>query len=418
MADGDGDGDPDLCPKCNKSALDDGKTILCDGVCGRRYHVGCVKLNVTKLKKIIELDGLVMWVCADCKQIWNTLKLVTVPRVRSSRTAMINNHKEVSESVAENVDAILEKVTNIEKVCNNAINQEDIQVLKTEILANIKMEREQSTAPSFSQIIKDQAKNRKDIIHIQPYTSSVIIKPRKVQSAEITKLEVTTQINPTKIGIPIKGIKTISNGGVIISTSDSKAAETLLAEAQEKLNEENYEAYITKPLQPKIKILGVDRQYGESELFEELMMQNHFITEEDNRIKIQYSAQSKKTNKWIITIEVKGNTFRKIMNAGEINVGWTSCKVVEDLYIKQCFSCYGFGHKRQECKRNPICPHCTGEHEGRNCKETTHLCTNCDYVNKKYNGNLESSHSATSDNCQLLRRRKQKCREQTSYDIN
>jgi hypothetical protein len=47
------------------------------------------------------------------------------------------------------------------------------------------------------------------------------------------------------------------------------------------------------------------------------------------------------------------------------------------LQITQCFKCYGYGHRAQQCKSDQKCRKCRGNHETNGCTNNKIECVNC-----------------------------------------
>jgi len=48
------------------------------------------------------------------------------------------------------------------------------------------------------------------------------------------------------------------------------------------------------------------------------------------------------------------------------------------LQITQCFKCYGYGHRAQQCRHEHKCGKCTGTHETNSCTNNKIKCVNCE----------------------------------------
>lgn len=357
------------------------------------------------------------WLCVDCKQLLSDLKLDAKPK--NNTEADLNNVKldKILQKI-ESIEKNCQIIPNIEENCNNIsalAKNEDLINIKTVIVQ--KIDESNQSKVLYSNILKTENwLNTEKNLTTSTYRPGIIIKPKTAQTSEHTKQEIRSKINPTKAGISIHSIKNISKGGVIIKTGDAESTSKLLTEAQNNLNQNEYVAYVTEPGLPRVKIIGADKNYTNEEIFEELVMQNHSITEEDKQMEIKYASQMQKSGKCIIFLETTGNTCKKILKNGTINLGWTNCKVVEDLNVKQCMNCCGFGHKKRECQREPTCQYCAGKHKSDECQENNQLCcNNCNYVNNKYKDNLNVHHAATSENCTILQKKIRNAREQINY---
>ena len=155
-----------------------------------------------------------------------------------------------------------------------------------------------------------------------------------------------------------------------------------------------YDVKFPKLAKPKLKIIGADQNYSNEELKRALIAQNHFISADD-KLNIVHSIKMK-NNAWILVVETNGDTLKRILEKGWINLGWKECKVIEDIYIyiRQCKLCFRFDHESNECKHEMVCVFCGQTHSGKNCKSTLLQCVNCKYNNHKFQENLNTEHRA------------------------
>ncbi|KAL5263643.1 hypothetical protein ACHWQZ_G000246 [Mnemiopsis leidyi] len=98
--------------------------------------------------------------------------------------------------------------------------------------------------------------------------------------------------------------------------------------------------------------------------------------------------------------------------------GMDSCRVYDQLYIKRCNRCQGFGHYARDCSKEVCCGICgiTG-HETHHCPHanskdisTKYHCANCYKA-----GDLDCNHPAYSSACPSYRVQQEKLRASLSY---
>ena len=98
--------------------------------------------------------------------------------------------------------------------------------------------------------------------------------------------------------------------------------------------------------------------------------------------------------------------------------GMESCRVYDQLYIKRCNRCQGFGHYARECSKQVCCGICgTGGHETHHCPHANsqdisakYHCANCSKA-----GNPDCNHAAYSSACPSYRVQQEKLRASLSY---
>lgn len=91
----------------------------------------------------------------------------------------------------------------------------------------------------------------------------------------------------------------------------------------------------------------------------------------------------------------------KMIEYGFINIGWKSCRVFEDIYVKYCLKCNRYGYKKQECTEETTCKKCVGNHYHWDCTSDISSCINCKYSNEKYRTTYDTKHEAVSERCDI-----------------
>lgn len=159
----------------------------------------------------------------------------------------------------------------------------------------------------------------------------------------------------------------------------------------------------------------MDKKYEDDEFVNELIKVNHFITTED-KIKIVFSKPNKMTKKWMVSFEVSGSTFIKMVNR-YINIGWNSHYVKEDNHILRCFNCQGYHHSSRNCSNDIVCPKCSGNHKINDCNSNLINCHNCCINNAKFKSNFSTEHKADSTTCKVYLSKVYRLQQNTSYSI-
>ena len=97
--------------------------------------------------------------------------------------------------------------------------------------------------------------------------------------------------------------------------------------------------------------------------------------------------------------------------------GMESCRVYDQLYIKRCNRCQGFGHYARDCSKEVCCGICgTTGHETHHCPHANskdisanYHCANCSKA-----GDIDCSHPAYSSACPSYRVQQEKLRASLS----
>lgn len=211
----------------------------------------------------------------------------------------------------------------------------------------------------------------------------------------------------------VSGIKEIKNGGIIIKGKSNEDLEKIKKLSEKELNEK-YTVSVSKLKLPRLVLIGPKKMYTNIELLKEMQALNYL--DENDTISIKYTRKSKYSSRYIIYIETKGETFRKLVDK-DIALGWDRCKIREDFNIMICFKCCGYGHKKEDCKKkDPVCSFCTGKHDYWECKQEFPKCCNCINYNKLYHQKNDYNHEANKNDCTLHKLKIKQSKEKINYN--
>lgn len=256
--------------------------------------------------------------------------------------------------------------------------------------------------PSFAGIVKSN--------------SVVVVKPKKQdQSSLVTKKHLRENIDP--IDLPIADIRNTANGGLIIECVDSDASDKLFKNVSDKLSED-YNVNISKKRLPKIKVIGLSEELAFTEIERNLVTQNPDVFTNKSNIKVLHCFKLKKGSSLFgIRVEVDGESFVKLMNnSPKLRIGWDVCSVYECFDLVRCFKCCGFHHMADKCTAEVICFKCSGNHKRAVCTSTIECCTNCKSAASTLNMEIDTSHSAFSNDCSVYKRKIDMERKRINYN--
>lgn len=117
---------------------------------------------------------------------------------------------------------------------------------------------------------------------------------------------------------------------------------------------------------------------------------------------------------YICHLEVDGSLFKRMIDAGRVNIGWDTCFVYEALDVMRCFKCCGYHHLAKSCKNSKLCAKCGQAHEDE-CKSSTERCVNCCDAVKRLKINIDVAHSAFSKDCTVYQRKLDSERKKINY---
>lgn len=250
---------------------------------------------------------------------------------------------------------------------------------------------------------------------------AVLIRPvNEEQKSSETQEEITGVIDPSKCGIRVENIKSISKGGIIVNCSNADSKGKLKNKMQEELGNK-YKVEDAKLKKPKIKIKGTELKFinrENTDILQDIMEQNEIKEEfkEDLKIIRKYEKKSKR-NCGIVIMEVSPNIFTEITKRGKLNAGWRECKVEEYFDIVQCYKCARFNHFAKDCENNITCFKCSGNHKTENCSNDFSKCINCEKTMDKLKIKLDCNHTAYDRNCPCLTRNIERIVNRTNYNL-
>ena len=136
-------------------------------------------------------------------------------------------------------------------------------------------------------------------------------------------------------------------------------------------------------------------------------------------MKATFLYVNKSKNTKTIILEVSPNNYKKIMSRKQIFVGSQICKVYEEYGIVQCYKCYKFGHKSNNCTNDiDICKKCAGSHRSDKSSSNDIKCVNCSNYNLKDKNKVKvnTNHEATNSKmCEMHKMMIKQIKLKTDY---
>lgn len=170
---------------------------------------------------------------------------------------------------------------------------------------------------------------------------------------------------------------------------------------------------------PKLKLSGVEKGYTDEEIIQAILDENPelFVERESvfwkEGMRVVYRKPCLKQFKENVILEMRGETFRKMVKAERIYLDMRVIYVEESTEIGVCFRCSRYGHTDGRCKEAKCCYRCGSEHEGRECeKDVEWDCANCKRAGVAAG---ERRHMAVDKRCPVYRRKVEQRRGITNY---
>nr|CAI5852801.1 unnamed protein product [Callosobruchus analis] len=254
-----------------------------------------------------------------------------------------NEELELHRSILLEKDKLIYQLTNENRrlqeqydlISSNIVEKDSVVTTLQKLNARIEtIEKRNITNPSLT----NKPKSLK----------SIIITPEKQQSDYLTRRDLSRNINLSKLNIKVENVKTLKNGGIELNVEDS--CHTKLKEEIKKKLPQQYKLSEPKMFKPRIKIVGYrsNDKITEKEIEEDIIRQNHFVTEEDLHVTyIRYISHKKF---YIIYAEISGKLYSHIFdnNNSKILTGFQNLSVYSNNEISQCKNCLKFNHTEKK----------------------------------------------------------------------
>lgn len=340
-----------VCGFCHAAIRKSG--ISCD-VCSNQFHSACVS-EQTDLTRILEKTSGLSWKCSDC--IGNCITV---------------NQSDLSKLIEEKIETALSTLTSTFISLKN-----EFLKLTSDKLTNLN-ETKVINQPKYSDILRSKS---------QP---AVIIQPKKQDQPNAqTKSDINEKINPLASELRLSKVKNIKNGGMLIGCKSKADNDKFKKLAQETLAD-SYEVREVRGISPRIRVVGITENYSENVLLDYLKKLNTDIFSENCDCKlIKFFATKKNKNIYQAILQIDRFSYDKVIQAGNLFIGYDSCVVFDAIDIHRCFTCNEFHHSSNNCDKPVSCPRCAQSHEVRLCKSETLVCCNCLKLK-----NVPSNHAA------------------------
>lgn len=387
-----------LCGKKCLKAVNIDEALRCER-CLVYYHQECVDLQKQLCNSIVKWKTPnVIFRCQRCVDKADEMNKTMI-------NAMTSEFKKLEARNNERFMNVLTKIENIEKTLNSSEKKVVDEIVKA-------VEDNNGT---WSDVVGKKKKKTKTTDHV------VVIKPKnKDQNRDETRKSLENAIDP--IEFTVKGLSNAANNGVIIRCENTEDCDKLIDEATKKMGNA-YEINKPEKRKPRFKILKVIQPDDDDEtLIREIKSQNRIIDDESHKIEIIKREQVKVKGENIedcfnIVVQASGETFKKVMSEGNgrLFVGWRNYKVVDNVYIRRCYKCYGFNHDAKDCKSKIACSSCSLPHMRKDCKNNEEKCINCVSTNKRLGTKLSENHNVWSKECSVYMRKLATSKRAISY---
>ncbi|KAF2895053.1 hypothetical protein ILUMI_11119 [Ignelater luminosus] len=333
--------------------------------------------RINNLSKIIlkcipgKSDSIKVEARKTCREATEKLRNHALEMLGMIRFLKIEYEKAIKEAVEiKNKSNITEKTT--EKV-------EQLTIRKDMTYANIVTRK-----PEQTYAIKISTKNNKDLGQVE----------------QLLK----TNVQPSKLTVPIAKVKKIKTGEVIVECVNKKDIERLatVINTLQKLQSKE----IIKG-NPRLILNNIDKNLDKTTLLKIISKNNREVVEScggidsfKQQVKEKFRLGGRDKDRSVSVVLKVTSEARKEFLKRRIILEWESVYAKDYISLVQCYKCYRFGHKSDKCKESiQICGKCGNKgHDFQNCKSNDTNCIVCVRATGNKKG-CKTDHNARDHKC-------------------
>lgn len=468
-----------LCDVCVQSIVAETDRVYCFGGCNKILHVRCSDLTRAGANALKDNVGL-KYMCFDCRKAqiclnklqqkcselvekfdarnckFNDLTSNVESGIKTQLQAFENSISRIESTIhhqllnsnsflsAANINCISDEDQEKESyaaVCRNNINTKrkkstsekptDSNSAQTqhEIGGTLRSGKRRLPVPRI--VVQSDAASCASTSHSNPpisplvktkrierFEKTVLLRPKCSQQYEVTKSDMCDKLDP--IAFAVKEVHFRDSGEVTIQCDSKEHASKLVSAATDALSDK-YTVEVMKPLNPRVKLIGLTSKFDESVLIQKIKTQNNLPSTFKAWLIRIAEPQNKNLNKFNVVLELDAPSFDAIMKLQRVYIGWERCRVVENINVKRCYNCSEYGHLASSCEKPVCCPRCAECHEISECVSDFVKCVNCDKMNSlrtaKSDHLADIHHSSWSQKCPIYIKRFNKARQNIDYSI-
>lgn len=171
---------------------------------------------------------------------------------------------------------------------------------------------------------------------------SVIVKPIKTQKSDKTIKEIQSIVDSKNSEANVSGVKEMKNGGILIKSNSQKDALLVTREIERRAGKK-YAVETETLSDPCVKIVGINDEYTTEEL-EEIILRKNCQGIENPIVKVFNTVFIESKGTYTAYCGVNTSVYARINKSKRVFIGWQSCAVYDNLNMRRCLRCCGYGH--------------------------------------------------------------------------
>ncbi|GFV17006.1 uncharacterized protein TNCV_3067901 [Trichonephila clavipes] len=189
-------------------------------------------------------------------------------------------------------------------------------------------------------------------------------------SEEVRQI-IRTELNPRKIQVGVKKMRTINNNRVLVQCVSKEDKDRFLTAIKEKAN--TLKVSSPKKRNPNVLLKNLPNEISDHDVLQLLKDQNPELEEKVQfweETKIRFTLKKFENSRHLV-LEMNPNCRNLCLNLKFLRANWNVCKIQDFIAINRCFKCLGYHHKAADCQNGLCCFKCAGEHKSSECNLST-----------------------------------------------
>lgn len=174
-----------------------------------------------------------------------------------------------------------------------------------------------------------------------------------------------------------------------------------------------------KKIRPMVILKGISKDIAREEIVALMREQNEELHEfDESDMTLRFLRNNRSPNLYNAVLSVAPRAWRGILALERVRLEYQRVHVQDFSPFVQCRRCHQFGHTQTHCSAERLCAHCgRTDHEEYECplSGAPPICSNCVTFNAKFKLNVDTKHSALSQECPKYRSMLRKIQAKIDY---